>query len=67
MFGAEKFVLRMMLSEALHDDLVALEVGVCSLLPHLDCSGRQLLFWDPSLHTREGYTSESMVGTRSTR
>jgi hypothetical protein len=65
-FGTEKFVLRMTLSEALRDDLVALEVCVCSLLPHLDSSGRQLLFWEVTRHTREGYTSESMVGAEST-
>ena len=61
MFGPEKFTLPMTLSEALRDDLVALETCMLRLLPGLDTSGRQLLFWDPSRHTREGYTSESMV------
>jgi hypothetical protein len=60
-FGPEKFMLRMTLSEALCDDLVALETCACRLLPHLDTSGRQILLWEPLCHTREGYTSESMV------
>ena len=61
MFGSEKFVKRMTLNEALCDDLVALEACVCRPLPRLDTSGRQLLLMEPCRHTREGYTSESMV------
>ena len=61
MFGPEKYVLRMTLSEALRDDLVALEAGVYRLLPHKDLSGRQLVFFEPHNHTREGYSSESLV------
>ena len=61
MFGQEKFALRMTLSDALCDDLVAIEACLCRLLPHLDTSGRQLLLLEPCRHTREGYTSESMV------
>jgi len=53
--------MRMALSEALRDDLVALETGVFCLLPRLDASGRQVLYLDPSRHTREGYTSDSLV------
>jgi hypothetical protein len=60
-FGPEKFVLHMTLDEALCDDLVALEACVCRPLPRLDTSGRQLLLVVPGHHTREGYTSESMV------
>jgi hypothetical protein len=61
LFGPEKFVLRMTLDEALRDDLVAIEACLCRLLPHLDTSGRQLLLWEPGRHTREGYTTDSMV------
>jgi len=60
-FGAQKYVMRMTLSEALCDDLVALEAGVYLLLPHADTSGRKLLYWEPHRHTRQGYTSESLV------
>jgi hypothetical protein len=60
-FGPEKYLMSMTLSGALCDDLVALEAGLCCLLPRLDSSGRQLLFWHPCRDTRRGYTSESMV------
>jgi hypothetical protein len=57
-FGPDK---RMTLSEALCDDLAAVEAGLFCPLPKLDASGRQLLLLEPCRHTREGYTSESMV------
>lgn len=60
-FGEDKFVEKMTLSEALRDDLVALEAGMCCLLPYPDLSGRQVIYVEPKRHTREGYTSESMV------
>lgn len=60
-FGADKFFLPMTLSEALKDDLVALEAGVTRLLPRLDSSGRQIVLIEPHLHTRQDYSSESMV------
>jgi hypothetical protein len=60
-FGPEKFVLPMTLSEALRDDLVALETCLLRILPQLDASGRQLLLVEPRCHTKKGYTSESMV------
>jgi hypothetical protein len=50
----------MRLDEALCDDMVALEAGVYRLLPHPDMSGRSLIYWEPHLHTREGYTSDSL-------
>jgi len=53
--------MRMILSEALQDDLVALEAGVWCLLPNLDACGRQILYLDVARHTLNGYTSESMV------
>lgn len=53
--------MRISLGEALGDDLVALEAAVYCLLPHVDVSGRQLLYLEPARHTREGYTSESLV------
>jgi hypothetical protein len=62
-FGDDKFVLPMTLGEALCDDLAAVEACVLSLLPHLDASGRQLLLSEPCRHTRDGYTSESMVSS----
>jgi len=61
LFGEEKYLMPMTLSEALRDDLVALEVGWLRLLPKLDASGRQLLITEPARHKREGYTTESMV------
>jgi hypothetical protein len=60
-FGPDKFALHLTLSEALCDDSVALETCVFSLLPRLDASGRQLLFLNCRRHTREGYTTGSMV------
>ena len=60
-FGREKYLMSMTLSEALCDDRVALETGVFSLLPRRDLSGRPILYMDPSRHTREAYTSESLV------
>lgn len=62
-FGPEKFTMRMTLSEALCDDLVALEVGFFQLLPKLDSSGRQLMLLTPAYHNKEGYTSDSLVST----
>lgn len=61
LFGPEKFALCMSLSDALCDDLVAIKACVFRPLPHLDASGRQLLLAEPRLHTKEGYTTESMV------
>jgi len=60
-FGPEKYLMRMTLSEALRDDLDALEDGVVRLLPHPDLSSRQLLLLQP--HRRSGgrYSSESLV------
>ena len=60
-FGPEKFVMRMTLAEALRDDVVAIEAGMCCLLPQPDLHGRQVFYLEPRRHTREGYTSESMV------
>jgi len=51
----------MTLREALRDDLVAMEAGPICRLPHLDLSGRQIFYFEPQRHTRQGYTSESMV------
>lgn len=60
-FGPEKYVQRMTLSEALRDDLTALEASVFSLLPKVDAAGRRLLLLHVARHTLEGYTSESLV------
>ena len=51
----------MTITGALCDDLVALQTGFVLPLPKVDASGRQLLFYVPARHNREGYTSESMV------
>lgn len=59
MFG-DKFALRMSLSEALSDDLVAIQAGVYSLLPH-DLSGRRILYIAQWRHTRKGYDTDSLV------
>ena len=53
--------MRLTLSEALRDDVTALESGVYQLLPHKDLSGRRLLYYAPWRHTREGYDTDSMV------
>ena len=60
-FGPEKFHLRMTLSEALRDDLVAIKSGMFSILPHPDLSGRPLWYLAAARCTCEGYTKESMV------
>ena len=60
-FGPQKFTLEMTLSEALCDDLTALETGFYCLLPKKDLSGRQILYLEPRRHTGTGYTSESLV------
>jgi hypothetical protein len=60
-FGSEKYLLRMTLSEALRDDLDAIEDGVFCLLPRLDLSGRPLLFLDPKRRSDGRYSSESLV------
>lgn len=60
-FGPDRYLERMTLRGALRDDLVALGTGFCRFLPRLDLSGRQLFLMRPCLHTREGYTTESMV------
>jgi len=52
---------RMSLAEALNDDILALEAGLFCLLPSRDTSGRLIVYVDPSRHTREGYSAESMV------
>ena len=61
LFGEEKYLMRMTLSEALRDDLDAIEAGVFRMLPHLDSSGRQILFLDPSRRSGDLYSSESLV------
>jgi hypothetical protein len=53
--------MRMTLSEALRDDLDAIVSGVFRLLPHLDQSGRQLLYLEPHRRSGEQYSSESFV------
>lgn len=61
LFGSDKFHLRMTLSEALRDDVPTLMAGAFCLLPHLDLSGRHLIFVEPHRMSFEGYTAESMV------
>jgi hypothetical protein len=53
-----KFIERMPLAEALNDDILALEAGLFCLLPS---RGRPIVYVDPSRHTREGYSAESML------
>ena len=66
MFGPEKYVQRMTLSEALRDEMVAFQASVFCLLPKVDASGRRLLFVNAAHHTLEGYTSESLVSCEYT-
>lgn len=63
-FGPMKYLMRMTLSEALRDDTNALNTGMQLILPCTDASGRAMIYYDPSKHTREGYTAESMVSCR---
>lgn len=51
----------MTLTGALRNDIAALEAGVFCLLPKTDVSGRPLLYLEPARHTREGYTSASLL------
>lgn len=62
LFGPKKYLLPMTLGGALQDDLEAIEDGMLSLLPRLDLSGRQLLYWAPTRRSRgASYSSESLV------
>jgi len=60
-FGPTKYLMRMTLSEALRDDLAAIEDGICCLLPFKDSSGRELIFMEACRRRIENYTSESLV------
>jgi len=60
-FGPDKFTLPMTLSEALRDDLIALETVFYCLLPNKDLSGRQIIYLEPRRHTGSQYTPESLV------
>lgn len=51
----------MTLSGALRDDIAAINAGMYCLMPHKDLSGRQIIYLEPHRHTRQGYSSESMV------
>jgi hypothetical protein len=62
-FGNEKYVLPMTLSEALKDDLAAIEAGVYLPLPKKDLSGRSMMYLEPHRNTGKGYSSESLVST----
>lgn len=63
LFGPDKFHLRMTLSEAARDHVVAIKAGMVSILPHPDLSGRPLCVIEPPRNTGKGYTAESMVRT----
>lgn len=60
-FGEEKYTLPMTLSQALRDDLAAIETGVYVELPHRDASGRQILRLDASRYSNDICTPESLV------
>ena len=62
-FGPDKYLMRMTLSEALRDDREAVEDGVAILLPHLDSFGRQILYLEPHRRSYGRYSSESLVRT----
>ena len=61
LFGPDKFLLPMQLSEALRDDLDAIEDGVFVILPHLDMSGRIIQFLEPYRRREGRYSSQSLV------
>ena len=61
LFGPDKCFLQMTLSEALSDDVKAIEAGMFTILPHPDMSERPLVFIEPPRNTRQGYTPESLV------
>jgi hypothetical protein len=60
-FGNDKYVLPMTLSEALKDDLAAIEAGVYLPLPKKDLSGRSMMYLEPHRNTGKGYSSESLL------
>ena len=61
MFGPEKCLMRMTLNEALRDDAEAIEDCVYCILPHLDSSGRPILFMHPHRRSADRYSSASLV------
>lgn len=63
LFGDDKYMHRMTISEALRDDLDAVQDGVFCLLPIKDSSGRQLLHLEPGRKS-DGYSSDSLVRFR---
>jgi hypothetical protein len=64
-FGPEKFCLPMTLHGAMRDDHVAMETGFGRILPGLDESGRQMSLVIMRKHTRDGYSTDSMVRYRN--
>lgn len=52
--------MKMTLGEALKGDVVALNTCILTMLPN-DASGRIVLYLEPHRHTRQGYTSDSMM------
>jgi hypothetical protein len=62
-FGSDKFCLPMTLHGAMRDDHIAVESGFARILPGVDDSGRQMSLAIMRNHTRDGYSTESMVSS----
>ena len=62
-FGPIKYLQRMTLTEAFKDDWVAIEHGVACILPHLDASGRMILYVEPHRRssTQHTYSPQSLL------
>lgn len=61
LLGPDKFLLPMKLSEALRDDLDAIEDGVFIILLHVDMSGRIINFAELHRRSEGRYSSQSLV------
>jgi len=62
-FGPEKAFHALTLADALADDDVPFSLGVMTLLPNHDPSGRSLLYYDPAKFDRAKHETDSVVRT----
>lgn len=60
-FGPTKAFEPISLAEGMSDDEIAVGLGVMTLLPAQDPSGRSIVYWDPSFLDSSKYSIDSMV------